>query len=232
MSGGENAGEYENRNPYTSDAMSAIQGYEQRLEDFEGHDPDAYFNEFMNQAPELQGLVSGAMSGLEQDIDARTDRLMDRSIGEVSDQFSGLGGVHSSAARSAAGAQAAQHAQDAAVQLGGRQLDLTGQLWSQGMQQAQQAQQFGTEMDMQRIQGFGQHAQALAGMGQPMMEYNPTGWERYGQPLAEAGVGAGIGFLAGGPAGAAVGAGSGLMDLIGGRGGQNNVSPLAQRGPS
>lgn len=153
------------------------------------YDPASAYNMFMGQAPAYQQLVSGALSGLDQQLADRTRRLTEQATQDVAAQFSGLGALHSSAARDTAAQRAQQAAADTAAQLGSQQINLTGNLWNQALGQNYQAAQFNPSMAGQlygqNLGLLGQTGGQMAQFGTPVYgqeqrAYRPGTWERVG----------------------------------------------------
>lgn len=151
------------------------------------YDPSSAYNMFMGQAPAYQNLVSGALSGLDQQLGDRTRRYTEQATQDVADQFSGLGALYSSAARDTASQRAQQAAADASAQLGAQQINLTGNLWNQALGQNYQAAQFNPSMAGQlygqNLGLMGQTGGQMAQFGQPVYgqnqrAYRPGTWDK------------------------------------------------------
>lgn len=123
---------------FAQGGMSGTQaGLQQAMGNVTG---DAAFNQFMSQTPQLQGLVQGATSDLERNLQEQTSRYTQQAVQDVASEFSGLGALYSGATRDVASQRAMEAATNAATTLGAQQIGLTGQLYGQGFSGTQQAQ--------------------------------------------------------------------------------------------
>jgi len=183
---------YTNVNPYTEDAIAALEGFnlddyygafEQYVNNFDPNnpnyytnlninpytlapsaataaamdaadfDPAAFFNLFMNQmSGPLANLVSGQQSALQQSLTERANTLSNQAINSVMDRFGDLGSLYSTASLNEAAFQGAQPFADVANLLGQQQINLTGNLWGQGMGQAAEGMQYGAGLQQQANQ--------------------------------------------------------------------------------
>jgi hypothetical protein len=96
-------------------------------------DPNSAFRQFMSQAPELQNLIFGATSPLQQRFSEYGDIMANSAIKDVANQFSGIGGLNSGAAISAATRGAAEPRANLLAQLGQTQAGMLGNLFSGAM---------------------------------------------------------------------------------------------------
>lgn len=184
-------------------------------------DPNASFNLFLSQAPELQGLISGATSDFEQSLTGRIDRQTNQALQQTTTEFANLGGLYSGGAIDIASQRAQESAADLTSQMNQLQAGLTGQLYGQGLQQAQAAVGGAGNLGMSMM---GQGYSGMAALGTPQY-VNPFTYASpqmiasqpgqssggIGGALGGAGSGAMIGGMIGGPAGAGTGAAYGAV---------------------
>lgn len=156
-------------------------------------DPNAAFNQFMGQAPGFAEMAQGPGAQLTQQLNALAAQQAQEGINNAATQFAGQGALHSGAGARAMGQAAATPFAQVAADLGGRQADLTGQLWGQGLQGAQAWQQLQPQILSSLLgQGMGLQtgmASELGGMMAPQYQYQPGFWDRAMQ-VGQLGVGA------------------------------------------
>lgn len=156
---------------------------------------------FIDPESDLARLAGGDESRFSE-IEAPAKRQFSDILGGISSRFSGgsgrgsLGGRHSSAFQNTATAAASNFAQD----LASRRQDLQRQ----------------AVMDLMGISNTLLGQRPYEQFLQPKQQKEPSGWETFGQSALKSLAGAGAGFLTGGPTGAAIGAGSGLLSSFGG----------------
>jgi len=155
---------------------------------FNQWDPQGGLNAFLGMAPQLQGLVSGATSDLENAMRGRTSQTIRSGIDTAGSELAGMGARDSSAFMEAAAGIGANASRDAAIAMNQGQMDLTGQLWNQGLGQAYGSNNLmgqllssllGNTMAGQSslygtIGGFGAPV-----YGAPQYEYQPGFFEKY-----------------------------------------------------
>ena len=178
--------------------------------DFSKNVPDRTMKQFLAYAPQLQGLVSGQMSGLERDVMARNRRMAADVTSQLGSEFAGMGALYSGAFGDFTSKRVAEGMANSQIDLQQRQLGLTGQLWGQGLgeigagnrlaaqlgmtgaqSQAQLgmqpwAAQLGTESDLARALYGGQ----MGAYGQQLGIYGQLAGQALGAPLALAGMAA------------------------------------------
>ena len=168
------------------------------------YDPNAYMNQFMNQAGGLANLAQGATGPLEQQLAALGERQAARGADAAAQQFSGLGGARSGAAMGAVGEAMANPFAQAQAQLGQQQIGLTGDLWGRAMGHDASGQQFGSQMGFnydqlnsqqqnmlnqmmgQNLGQMGQMGQHASGMWNPTYQQNPSGFQHLMQGVGTA----------------------------------------------
>jgi hypothetical protein len=173
---GTDPSDYENINPYTEDAWNQLgnlsnlfgemaggygSGMESMIASAMGFNPASGFNLFMSQAPDLQGLVSGQMSPLEQAMNQRTAENMENAISTVGNQFAGLNSLYSGGAQAQAAEAATGAARDAAIAMNNQQLGLTGQLFNNQMGLSNQAAMMSPQLALQGAGLYGNLANSL-----------------------------------------------------------------------
>lgn len=170
------------------------------------YDPTAAYGSFLGGAAAIPGLVGGALSPLQAQLDVVAARESQNALGTAAQNFSaaGSGALMSGAGARAMGeAMAAPFAQ-AQAQIAGQQVGLTGNLWQQlmgqmgeqtmfGAQFGEGARQFDRSMGANQLmaamglasQNYGTGLQGLLGGGgmysgtvAPQYVYNPGGLER------------------------------------------------------
>lgn len=169
-------------------------------------DPNASFNLFMSQAPELQGLISGATSDFEQSLAGRIDRQTQNALQQTTNEFSNLGSLYSGGAMDIASQRAQEASADLTSQMNQLQAGLTGQLYGQGMQQAQQSVGGAGNIGLSMM---GQGYSGLATLGTPQY-VNPFTYASPQMIASQPGQSSGglSGALGGASAGAAIGQGN------------------------
>lgn len=139
-------------------------------------DPNAYMNQFMGQAGGLSNMVSGALSPMQQALNAQAARSAQLG-GESALAALGPGSRNSGAANAAFAQAYADPFAQAALQTQQNQLGLTGALWGQAMGGNLQSQQglqsllsqgLGLQTGMAQDQGY---------VYQPTYQYQPGAWD-------------------------------------------------------
>lgn len=134
--------------------------------------PQGGINAFLGMAPELMGLVSGATSDLETAMRGRTSQTIREGIDTAGSELSGMGARDSSAFLEAASGIGANASRDAAIAMNQGQMDLTGQLWNQGLGQAYGANNlYGSLLSSllgNSMQGQSSILGSMAGFGAPV----------------------------------------------------------------
>lgn len=102
-------------------------------------DPNASLNLFLSQAPELQNLVSGATSDFENSLTGRINRLTGQAVQTTANEFANMGALYSGGFADIASQRALESTEDLTSQLMNLEANLTGQLYAQGMTNAQQS---------------------------------------------------------------------------------------------
>lgn len=217
--------EFQNANPYSDPTMKMLQnntnqnkaGMEGALANLTGTGAGSAWGNFMGVQPELQGLVMGASSPLQQMLDKQSQYNITRGVNQAGQQMSGLGAKYSGAMLDAGNRVGAESGANVAAALGGQQLGLYGSLAGQSMGNlfqgaGQAAQQYGNL--------YGQGMQLQAGLSTPDMvekKHNAGFFEPggLGSQLGGAALGLG-GAMLGGPMGGMIGSGLGKMFSGGG----------------
>ena len=218
-------------NPLTDQTFEQLQNetnfWRQGLQDAMGNiDPASGYNFAVGLSPELQKLALGATSPLAQANQQLADRLAPQAVGDVMQAYGGQNAIYSGGAAQAAGQAAGNVRAQLMSNTIGAQTNLAGNLMGSVFQTAPQN-FLGAQMGQADLmgglysQGFGAIAQYGDPMFQPDAIYDANAGRR---ELFGTIAGAGLGFLAGGPAGGFAGAG-----LFGNRGQgaqQTTVPPI------
>lgn len=165
------------------------------------------FASFIGQTPQMQNLIQGSSSPLQQMLMDQTRQFTEQAVQDVGQEFSGLGSLYSGAARDAAGQRATQAAGQAATQLGQQQLGMLGNLFSQGFQNQQRQQDLYANLLAQSA-GLGAQFGGPSYTSQQYMA-NPTFGETVGQVVGAVApfAGAALGVPLGGGGASALGTG-------------------------
>jgi hypothetical protein len=115
--------------------------------------PEAYWDLFMSQAPQLQGLIAGAQSPLEQALTERAQRLSSEATKAVASNLSGLGALYSGATIEGASKAASEAFSDVASQLGQQQIGIFGSLLAPTLQAGLTAQENQYNRALQAAEG-------------------------------------------------------------------------------
>lgn len=126
------------------------------------YDPNAYFKQFMSQAPALQGLAMGSIGTMGEDLKKQTADQVRSAVGVAGNELSGMGGLYSSAFMDRAAGESARAGRDAGITLGQNQLGIYGNLLGSAMPLASGNQQFGLSA---LLSGLGMGLEGLGTQG-------------------------------------------------------------------
>lgn len=145
--------------------------------------PQSYMNQFQSGAGGLANMVSGAQSPLQQQLNFLAADQARRGSEAAAQSFGDSGAMGSGAAARAMGAAFANPFAQAQAQLGGQQIDLTGNLWNNAMNQyAQQHRtqnQLAAQIAAQGMQGRTGIASQLGGLVAPQYEAVAAPFDRF-----------------------------------------------------
>lgn len=154
-------------------------------------DPQAFMNQFQQAAPGMSNLAFGATSPLQQGLNAQAADQARRGAEMAGQEFANNGALGSGAAARAMGTAMAQPFADVQNQLGQQQVQLTGNLWNQGLGQfgglQQQQESLGAQLMGQGLQTQGQLAAQMGGSVAPQYEYAKGPWDYTKEGIGAAG---------------------------------------------
>lgn len=158
------------QSPYTSAGAGMMSGAAGGIGDLlqqiygaaGSYDPNAYFSQFLSQAPQLQGLAMGSIGTMGEDLKKQTADQVRSAVGVAGNEMAGMGGLYSSAFMDRAAGESARAGRDAALTLGQSQLGIYNNLLGQGMGLASGNQQFGLSS---LLSGFGMGLEGLGTVG-------------------------------------------------------------------
>lgn len=156
-------------------------------------DPGAYMRRFQQDAEGMASLAQGAVSPMQQRLNALAADQAQQGLDMAATEMSGLGALHSGAAQRAMGQAMATPFAQAQADIGRQQVGLTGQLMQQAGQRQDLETQLAHQLFSQGTQQMGQMGMHAGTMVAPVLQEQASGGQRFGAGLQGAMGGAAAG---------------------------------------